>query len=158
MTTRIIQWSSGNVGKGVIRSIARRASLELVGLYVTNPAKAGLDAGEIAGIDPSGVTATADIDAILATEADVVIHASLPSLVYGDDPGADIDNICCLLASGKNVITTLECKIGWNADFALSCTPRLIIIARAPRRIVNQAIARTGHLIASHASDLRRVS
>jgi hypothetical protein len=107
MTTRVIQWSSGNVGKAVIRAIAQRADLELVGLYVYSPAKCGQDAGEIAGIEALGVSATNEFETLLATDADVVIHTPLPSLIYGDDPDADIKTICRLLAAGKNVITTV---------------------------------------------------
>lgn len=107
MTTRVIQWSSGNVGKAIIRSIARRSKLELVGLFVYSAEKSGLDAGEIAGIAALGVAATDSIEAVLAIEADVVIHTPLPSLVYGDNPDADVATICRLLASGKNVITTV---------------------------------------------------
>ena len=107
MTTRIIQWSSGNVGKGVIRTIARRPELELAGLYVYSPDKAGADVGEILGGETMGISASNDLDEMLALEADVVIHTPLPSLVYGENPDADIDTICALLASGKNVITTV---------------------------------------------------
>ena len=42
----------------------------------------------------------------MALDADVVLHMPLPSLVYGDDPDADLDNFCRLLAGGKHVITT----------------------------------------------------
>jgi 2,4-diaminopentanoate dehydrogenase len=107
MTIKIIQWSSGNVGKGVLRTIALREELELVGLYVTSPDKCGRDAGEIAKTEPFGVLATNDVEVILNIDADVVIHTPLPSLVYGDEPATDIDNICKLLSSGKNVITTV---------------------------------------------------
>lgn len=107
MTTRVIQWSSGNVGKAIIRSIARRPELKLVGLYVHSAEKSGTDAGVIAGGAPLDVAATNSIEDILAIEADVVLHTSLPSLVYGEDPNADVDTICRLLASGKNVITTV---------------------------------------------------
>lgn len=107
MTYRVIQWSSGNVGKGAIRTIARREDLQLTGLYVLSDSKTGLDAGEIAGLPPTGVIATSDLDEIIAMDADVVIHTPLPSLVYGDDPDADVRNFCALLASGKNVITTV---------------------------------------------------
>ena len=107
MVYRVIQWSSGNVGKGALRAIARRKNLELAGLYVLSAAKAGQDAGAIAGIPATGVIATNDLDEILATDADVVIHTPLPSLVYGDDPDTDVRNFCALLASGKNVITTV---------------------------------------------------
>ena len=98
MTIKIIQWSSGNVGKGVLRTIALREELELVGLYVTSPDKCGRDAGEIAKTEPFGVLATNDVEVILNIDADVVIHTPLPSLVYGDEPATDIDNICKLLS------------------------------------------------------------
>lgn len=107
MTTRVIQWSSGNVGKAIIRSIAKRSELELVGLYVHSAEKSGLDVGEIAGMAPLGVVATNSIEELLALDADVVIHTPLPSLVYGDNPDTDVATICQLLASGKDVITTV---------------------------------------------------
>ncbi len=107
MTYKIIQWSSGNVGKNSIATIAGRKGLKLVGLYVYNPEKAGLDAGEIAGIDRLGIKATNDREKLLAMDADCVIHTPLPSLIYGDNPDEDLDTICALLASGKNVVTTV---------------------------------------------------
>jgi hypothetical protein len=67
----------------------------------------GIDAGHIAGIKKLGVKATNSVEEILALEADCVIHAPLSSLVYGDDPEADLKTICALLASGKNVISTV---------------------------------------------------
>ncbi len=107
MTIRVIQWGSGNVGQHSIRTVAAHPDMQLVGMMVTNPDKAGRDIGDIAGIEAIGVTATDDLDAILAVDADVVLHMPLPSLVYGDDPGADVDNFCRLLASGKHVVTTV---------------------------------------------------
>lgn len=107
MSIKAIQWSSGNVGKGVLRTVIERSELELVGLYVLSEAKAGTDAGVIADVPTTGIKATTSIDEIIALDADVVIHTPLPSLVYGEDPDADVSNICRLLASGKNVITTV---------------------------------------------------
>jgi hypothetical protein len=107
MAYKVIQWSSGNVGKHAVRAVAERRDLKLAGMYVFSDEKAGKDAGEIAGIGKLGVKATNDVEKIVAMEADVVIHTALPSLVYGDDPMADIDTFCRLLASGKNVITTV---------------------------------------------------
>jgi len=107
MTYKIIQWSSGNVGKNAIASVAQRKGLKLVGLYVYNPGKSGLDAGAIAGIEKLGVKATADRERLIAMDADCVIHTPLPSLVYGDNPNEDLETICALLASGKNVVTTV---------------------------------------------------
>jgi 4-hydroxy-tetrahydrodipicolinate reductase len=105
--TRVVQWATGNVGRSALRAILARPSLELAGLYVTSPAKAGRDAGELAGVGPTGVAATSDLDEILALDADVVVHTPLPSLVHGDDPGRDVDDFCALLASGADVITTV---------------------------------------------------
>ena len=107
MTIRVVQWGSGNVGVQAIATVAARDDMELVGLLVKNPDKAGLDAGEIARIDPLGVAATADVDEIVALDADVVLHMPLPSLVYGDDLDADMADFCRLLASGKHVVTTV---------------------------------------------------
>lgn len=107
MDWRVIQWSSGNVGRHSIATVSGREDMTLFGLYVYSADKAGVDAGEIAGIGRLGVPATADREAVLAMEADCVIHTPLPSLVYGEHPGEDVDTICALLASGKNVITTV---------------------------------------------------
>ena len=107
MGTRVVQWGTGNVGRQSIGTVLRRPDMELVGVYVTNPDKAGRDAGELAGGEPAGVAATNDLDEILALDADVVLHMPLPSLVYGDDPGADLDNFCRLLESGASVATTV---------------------------------------------------
>ena len=107
VTYKVIQWASGNVGKHALRAVAERDDMKLVGMYVVSKAKAGLDAGEIASIGKLGVKATNDIDKIISMNADVVLHTSLPSLVYGEDLIADVDNFCALLASGKNVITTV---------------------------------------------------
>jgi hypothetical protein len=53
------------------------------------------------------VEATTDVDRIVALDADVVLHCPLPSLVHGEQPDLDLDVICRLLASGKNVITVV---------------------------------------------------
>ncbi len=45
MTYRVVQWATGNVGRHSIRAILDHPDLELAGVYVTSPAKAGLDAG-----------------------------------------------------------------------------------------------------------------
>jgi len=76
---RVIQWATGGVGAEMLRQVIRDPSLELVGVYVYSEDKAGRDAGELAGLEPVGVTATHDRDEILALDADVVMHApSLP--------------------------------------------------------------------------------
>ena len=107
MPYRVVQWGSGNVGSQAIAAIAGRRDLKLKGLFVYSVDKIGKDAGDIAGIGKLGVKATNDPDRILALDADCVIHSPLSSLVYGDDPEADLKTICALLASGKNVISSV---------------------------------------------------
>jgi hypothetical protein len=104
---KIIQWSSGNVGKNSIATVSQRKDQKLVGLYVYSDEKNGVDAGKIAGIGPLGVKATNNMDKLLSMDADCVVHTPLPSLIYGDNQEEDIDTICALLASGKNVVTTV---------------------------------------------------
>ena len=107
MTIKVAQWGSGNVGKQCMRTVAARPDMELVGLLVTNPDKVGRDIGELAGLAPIGIAATDDIGQLTSLDADVVLYMPLPSLVYGDDPGADLANFVRLLESGKHVVTTV---------------------------------------------------
>jgi 2,4-diaminopentanoate dehydrogenase len=104
VTYRIIQWGTGNVGKHALRTIVERPGYELVGLRVYNPDKVGKDAGELLGRDPLGVRATDDIDEILAIEADCVCYTALGSTL--EDKEGPLDDICRLLDSGKNVVSS----------------------------------------------------
>lgn len=97
MTYRVIQWATGAQGVESIRAIIDRDDLELVGGWVHTEAKDGADLGTLAGRDPIGVTATRDIDAVLALDADCVAY--MPR-------NTSLDQICAILASGKNVVTT----------------------------------------------------
>ena len=51
-----------------------RADLELVGVRVYDPAKAGIDAGALCGLPDTGITATDDRDALINADADVVLY------------------------------------------------------------------------------------
>ena len=103
---RVVQWGSGNVGRHALRAVLDRPELALVGLYVTSAAKAGLDAGTLIEREPVGVIATVSLDEICAMDADVVLHMPLPAMQVADDPDLDTKNLCRLLATGKDVITT----------------------------------------------------
>jgi hypothetical protein len=107
MGLRVIQWATGNVGRSALRQILAHPEMELVGCLVHSDEKVGKDAGELCKQPPAGVLATASIDQILELEADCVSHMPLPSAQYGDDPDADLRNICRILESGKNVVTTV---------------------------------------------------
>lgn len=94
---RVIQWATGNIGARTLRGVIEHPNLTLAGVYVHTPEKAGRDAGEFCGLDPTGVTATNDIDAIVALGADCVLYT--PRF-------CDFDEVCQLLAAGANVVTT----------------------------------------------------
>lgn len=100
MTYRVIQWATGGVGKAAVQYIQAHPELELVGCWVSSEAKDGRDVGDICGLEPIGVSATRDIEALLAMDADCVMYSPVMA-----DPGV-VERI---LASGKNVVTPL----GW---------------------------------------------
>ena len=65
--------------------------------WCTARTRSGKDAGEIAGIAPIGVAATDDIESVIAMDADCVFYT--PVIM-------DVETVCRLLHSGKNVVTT----------------------------------------------------
>lgn len=100
--TKVIQWATGVTGMMALRHIVGRPDLELVGVRVYDPAKSGVDAGELAGVRSAGVVTTDDRQALIDTEADVVLYMGK---VETDTPGCFRD-VQDLLASGKNVVAT----------------------------------------------------
>jgi 4-hydroxy-tetrahydrodipicolinate reductase len=96
-TYRVVQWATGNIGTKSLQGVIGHPQLTLVGLYVTSEAKEGRDAGELAGLEPTGVLATREVADILALKPDCVLYMQ---------QGVDVDVICSLLESGINVVTT----------------------------------------------------
>ncbi len=102
MTYRVAQWGTGNVGRLALRGIIQHPDLELVGVLVHSSAKAGQDAGELAGLAPVGVNATTDPDEMVALGADCVSYMATGDL-RPDDAVADM---CRVLEAGANVVST----------------------------------------------------
>lgn len=97
---RVVQWTTGNVGRRTLRAILRHPDLELAGVFAHGDDKIGRDAAELCGHDqPTGVLATNDVDALIATGADACSYNPIWS---------DVDLLCRLLESGVNVISTSE--------------------------------------------------
>jgi hypothetical protein len=94
---RIVQWGTGRVGTPALAHLLDNPVFEVVGVLVFDSAKVGKDAGELAERDVIGVAATDDADTILALDADCVFYTPARP---------DLDVICRLLRSGKNVVTT----------------------------------------------------
>jgi hypothetical protein len=97
MTLRVVQWTTGNVGQRSVLAVMTRPDLELVGCYAWSADKAGRDVGELSGIDPVGVTATNDVDALLALKPDCVVYNPM---------WRDVDELVRILEAGVNVVST----------------------------------------------------
>ena len=102
MAYKVIQWATGNVGRLALRGIIEHPELELVGLLVHSPAKAGQDAGAVAGVGTVGVKANNDVDEILALDADAVSYMATGDL----RPWEAVEDMARILESGKNVVST----------------------------------------------------
>jgi hypothetical protein len=97
MTLRIVQWTTGNVGKQSALAIARHPELELVGCYAWSADKVGRDVGELCGEGPLGVAATDDVAALLALRPDCVVYNPMwPST----------GELLRILEAGINVVST----------------------------------------------------
>lgn len=94
---RVIQWTTGKVGRHSLRAILDDPRLELAGVYAHSAAKAGRDAGELCDRPACGIIATDDIDALIATRADCVLYTPFE---------ADPDHVARLLESGLDVVST----------------------------------------------------
>jgi hypothetical protein len=98
---RVVHVGTGNVGRLALRQLLTDARFALVGLAVSNPAKVGEDAAALAGLaSPSGVTATSDLDELIAARPDCVVYCAM-----GDtrpvEAAADVKRF---LAAGINVV------------------------------------------------------
>jgi len=102
MPYRVIQWSTGNVGSRALRAILGHPELELVGVWVHGPSKVGRDAGELAGLPPTGVLATSDADALLALPADCVVYTATADR----RPKEAVSDLCRILRAGKSVVSS----------------------------------------------------
>jgi 2,4-diaminopentanoate dehydrogenase len=94
---RIVQWTTGNVGKRSVRAVVAHPDLELVGCYAWSGDKVGVDVGELCGIGPVGVAATDDVDALLALLPDCAVYNPM---------WPDTDELVRILEAGVNVVST----------------------------------------------------
>ncbi len=105
MAIRVVQWTTGNVGKESLKAIVANPTLDLVGCFAWSPAKVGVDVGELTGIGPVGLAATDDVNALLALKPDCVVYNPMwPS----------VDDLVRILEAGVNVVTTAAFITGTN--------------------------------------------
>ena len=110
---RVVVWSTGGVGAVAIDAISRRPDLELVGVWVHSPEKVGKDAGELAGIEPLGVAATDDADALIALAPDCVVYAASGP----ERDGAAVPDYLRLLQAGINVVSTSSTSLVYPPSY-----------------------------------------
>jgi 4-hydroxy-tetrahydrodipicolinate reductase len=109
---RVIQWATGNTGQRALREVITDPRLKLVGVRVYDPAKDGVDAGELCGEAPTGVPATADRDVILKVGADCCIY--MPRATGRGQTRAGlsedelVQDVIELLEKGINIVTTVS--------------------------------------------------
>ena len=99
---RVILWGTGFVGRAVLRDLLTHPGFEVVGVLVNDPDKEGRDAGELAGIAPTGIRASREVEAVLARPADAVAYFG-PSGLHAE---ANLRNVTAALRAGKNVVET----------------------------------------------------
>ncbi|MDT5322469.1 MAG: hypothetical protein QOD88_4991, partial [Mycobacterium sp.] len=110
MAKRIVIWGTGFVGRMVIAEVVKHPQFELVGVGVSNPEKVGRDVGEICGLSgPIGLTATDDIDALIALQPDALVHYG-PTAAHADD---NIALMTRFLRAGIDVCSTAMTPWVW---------------------------------------------
>ena len=103
MTLKVVQWSTGNVGRHAIAGIDARPELELAGVWVSSPEKDGQDAGKLAGLDRDlGVFATTDADALLASKPDCIVYTAMADNRLMEA----MEDLARFLRAGINVVSS----------------------------------------------------
>ncbi|OBK78589.1 dihydrodipicolinate reductase [Mycobacterium sp. 1164985.4] len=100
---RVVQFSTGNVGQHALRALIGRPDMELVGVHAASPEKIGRDAAELCGLtELTGVIATDDIDALIASKPDCVVYTALGET----RPMEALEQMSRFLSAGINVVGT----------------------------------------------------
>jgi len=100
---RVAQIGTGNVGIHALTALITNPDYELTAVWVSSDAKAGKDAGELAGLDvTTGILATTDLDAVLVTRPDCAVYTALADHRLPDA----LEDYRRILAAGVNVVGT----------------------------------------------------
>jgi 4-hydroxy-tetrahydrodipicolinate reductase len=95
---------TGQMGSGMVKLLLRKQGVELVGVYGRRADRAGVDVGEVVGLDEKiGVALSADLSGMLsAAKPDVVIQATCSKVEQA------ADEIKTAVKGGANVISIAE--------------------------------------------------
>lgn len=132
---RVIQWTTGNIGQRSLHAIIGRPDMELVGVYAHGKNKVGVDAAELAGWpEPTGITATDDIDILIALKPDACCYnplwPSIDELVRLLEAGVNVCSTAAWITGGKQTredLTRIEdaCRAGNSTMFGSGAHPGL---------------------------------
>ena len=102
-TLDVVVWGTGNVGRPSVRSVLAHPDLTLVGVVVSDEAKVGEDAGDLADAPRTGVAAVHvdDVDRLLADRPDAVVYAASADF----RPQEAEDDVERILRAGANLVT-----------------------------------------------------
>lgn len=101
MPIPVVQLGTGNVGVHALKALITNPQFELTGVWVSSEAKSGKDAAELAGLrESTGVLASTDLDAVLATGPRCAVYTALADHRL---PGA-LEDYRRILAAGVNVV------------------------------------------------------
>jgi hypothetical protein len=110
---RVVVWATGGIGTIAIRSVHQRPEFELLGVWVHSPEKVGRDVGELVGLGHIGLTATDDVDALIALAPDCVIYAASGP----EQDAAAVPDYLRMLESGINVVTVTSPALVYPPGF-----------------------------------------
>ena len=101
MAIRVAQIGTGNVGGHALTELITNPQFELTGVWVSSESKAGKDAAELVGLeDSTGITATNDLEAVLAAEPECAVYTAMADNRL---PEA-LEDYRRILAAGVNVV------------------------------------------------------
>ena len=101
MDIKVAQIGTGNVGRHALTQLITDPRFELTGVWVSSDSKAGKDAAELAGLDDStGITATTDLDEVLATNPECAVYTAMADNRLPDA----LEDYRKILAAGVNVV------------------------------------------------------
>jgi hypothetical protein len=101
MAIPVVQIGTGNVGVHALRALITNPEFQLTGVWVSSDAKAGKDAAELAGLqDSTGVRASTDLDAVLATGPQCAVYTAMADNRLQEA----LEDYRQILAAGVNVV------------------------------------------------------
>ena len=150
MAVRVVHWGTGPTGIEALRGILDHPELELVGLYVARPERAGRDAGSFVGKPDTGIVATKlfETSQLLSTVTSEPVQANKAIVgrnAFAHEAGIHQDGVL------KDVRTY---EIMRPEDVGQSAASRLVLGRHSGRHAVQQRSEALGFTLTSADLDL----